>query len=222
METAVESIVPAKAEAEINSDDGQIVLIRPRVVENVGHVLGNMFQRIYHLIERTREGDVAMAADLDTSMRRLEAFLQLLMDYVSPVSLRVQDVSLADVVESVARQVGNAVGHPVTIESAVPADRLVLADAGRLARAFDLLRLRLCPQPGCEEAVRIEATTGMDALSLALVIRIPRGCLLEDSSESEIQWAVAEKLLEVHGGVLQQSSTVSGGVLWEIMLPLQY
>ena len=158
METAVESIVPAKAEAEINSDDGQIVLIRPRVVENVGHVLGNMFQRIYHLIERTREGDVAMAADLDTSMRRLEAFLQLLMDYVSPVSLRVQDVSLADVVESVARQVGNAVGHPVTIESAVPADRLVLADAGRLARAFDLLRLRLCPQPGCEGFSQYQGT----------------------------------------------------------------
>ena len=97
METAVESIVPAKAEAEVNSDDGQIVVIRPQVVENVGHVLGNMFQRIYHLVERTREGDVAMAADLDGSIRRLEAFLQLLMDYVSPLSLSVQGRVVGDV-----------------------------------------------------------------------------------------------------------------------------
>ena len=111
METAVEPIVPAKADDEVNSDDGQIVVIRPRVVENVGHVLGNMFQRIYHLVERTRGGDIVVAVDLDSNIRRLEAFLQLLMDYVSPLTLSVQDVPLDDVVQSVARQVGDAVGQ---------------------------------------------------------------------------------------------------------------
>ncbi len=221
METAVESNVPARAEDEVNSDDGQIVVIRPRVVENVGHVLGNMFQRIYHLVERTHEGDAAMAVDLNSSIRRLEGFLQLLMDYVSPMSLSVQEVPLGDVVESVALQVGDAVGHPVAIEGGVPADGRVLADAGRLARAFGLLGLRLRRQSECEEAVRVKATARTDARLLALVIMIPRGCVLDGSSESEIQWAVAEKLLEIHGGVLQDRSTVSGDVLWEIMLPLQ-
>ena len=221
VETAVESIVLAKAEDDLNSDDGQIVVIRPHVVENVGHVLGNMFQRIYHLVQRTREGDVAMAVDLDGNIRRLEGFLQLVMDYVSPLSLSMQDVSLGDVVQSLAQQVGDAVGHRVTIEGEVPADGRLLADAGRLARAFGLLCLRLRPQTGCEEAIRIKAAARTDARSLALVIMIPRGCISEPSSESEMQWAVAEKLLEIHGGVLQQSPTVSGGVLWEIMLPPQ-
>jgi hypothetical protein len=32
---------------------------------------------------------------------------------------------------------------------------------------------------------------------------------------------VAEKFLEVHGGSIQQQSTSTGEVLWEIVLPLQ-
>lgn len=221
MGTAVESSAVAKAESEISGDDGQIVVLQPHVVENAGHVLGNMFQRIYHLVERTHAGDVAMAVDLDSSIRRLEAFLQLLMDYVAPLSLSVQEVLSSDVVQSMAQQVDNAVGQPVTIEGEGPADGRLLVDAGRLARAFGLLRLRLRRQPGCEEAIRIKIARRTDVASLALTIVIPGGCVLESSSESEIQWAVAEKLLEIHGGMLEQSPTASGGVLWEIMLPLQ-
>ena len=63
-----------------DADDDRIVVVRPQVIDNVGHVLGNMFQRIYHLVERTREHDLVTAADLESSTRRLEDFLQLLMD----------------------------------------------------------------------------------------------------------------------------------------------
>jgi len=220
VETAVESIAPVKDEEEVNRDDGQIVLIRPRVVENVGHVLGNMFQRIYHLVERTREGDLGMGADLDSSIRRLEGFLQLLMDYVSPLSLSLEDVSAAEIAQSLARQVGDAIGRPVGIEGSVSADCRLLADAGRLARAFGLLRLQLRSDGEGDAVVRMKETTRTSVPSLTLEVMISRRCVLERSSEAEIQWSVAEKLLEIHGGMLQQSVAVSGDVLWEIMLPL--
>jgi hypothetical protein len=221
VETGVESIAPAKVADAFNGDDGQIVVVRPRVLENVGHVLGNMFQRIYHLVERRRDVDAVMAADLDSSIRRLEAFLQLLMDYVSPLPLSLENVSLADVAQSLARHLGDASGWPVTIQGSVPADAQLLGDPGRLIQAFGLLGLQLCPATGGNETIQIRATTKTGPRSLALVVMLPRACVLERSSEGEIQWSVAEKLLDIHGGVLQQSSTISGGVLWEIMLPLQ-
>lgn len=220
METAVESSAPAAPEEMSGGDDGQIVVVRPRVVDTVGHVLGNMFQRIYHLIDRTRQGDVAMGADLDSSIRRLESFLQLLMDYVSPLGLSLQDVSLGDVAESLAHQLGGAVGQALAVEGAGLGQGRLQVDAGRVTRAFDLLCSQLRPASG-PTAVQLTATAAGDTRSLTLVVKIPRGCLFERSSESEIRWAVAEKLLEMHGGMLQQSSTVSGDVLWEIMLPLQ-
>jgi hypothetical protein len=225
VDTVVESITPVNAELEPTSghvaDDGQIVVIRPQVVENVGHVLGNMFQRIYHLVERTRDGDVVMAADLESNLRRLEDFLQLFMDYVSPLSLTLQSVPLADVAQSLAQQIGDAVGGAVTIETAGPTDARLLVDAGRLARAFDLLRLQLCPEARSDEGIQLQTTARPGARLLTLEVTIPSGCLVGRSSASEIQWSVAEKLLEIHGGALQQSSTESGEVLWEIMLPLQ-
>ena len=90
VETAIGSTPGTEVEAEPqarDADDDRIVVVRPQVIDNVGHVLGNMFQRIYHLVERTRENDLVTAADLESSTRRLENFLQLLMDYVSPLSL---------------------------------------------------------------------------------------------------------------------------------------
>lgn len=220
METAVESSAPVAAEEMCSGDDGQIVVVRPRVVDTVGHVLGNMFQRIYHLVDRTREGDVAVGADLDGSIRRLESFLQLLMDYVSPLTLSVQEVTLADVAESLAQQLGAAAGHAVRVGSAGLAQGRLLADAGRVTRAFSLLCSQVRPAPA-PAAIHLTATAASATRSFTLVVSIPRGCLFERSSESEIRWAVAEKLLEMHGGMLQQSSTVSGETLWEIMLPLQ-
>jgi len=220
LETAVESSVPAAAEEPFSGDDGQIVVVRPRVVDTVGHVLGNMFQRIYHLVDRTREADLAAAGELDDSIRRLEGFLQLLMDYVSPLALSLQEVTVSDVADSLAHQLGDVVGQTVAIEAAGLAKAGLLVDPGRVTRAFGLLCAQLRPTSGAAR-VQLTATVASGPRALTLLVTVPGGCLFEGSSESEIRWAVAEKFLEMHGGMLQKSLTVTGDTLWEIMLPLQ-
>ena len=57
--------------------------------------------------------------------------------------------------------------------------------------------------------------------SLTLRAALSAAWVLAPSSESEMQWSVAEKLLEIQGGALQQKSVPSGEVLGEIVLPLQ-
>jgi signal transduction histidine kinase len=221
VETVAESVPSTQAEDVVTGDDGQIVVVRPRVLDDVGHVLGNMFQRIFHLVERTGDRDTVIAADLESSLRRLEAFLQLLMDYVSPLSLSLQPVSLSDVAQSLAQQISAASGRPVTLTGSVPADAQFLGDAGRLSQAFGLLALQLRAAAGGNEAIEIRAATNSPSRVLALAVSLPPACIVERSSECEIQWSLAEKLLDIHGGVLRQGSTRAGGVLWEIMLPLQ-
>ena len=49
VESAIESTGPSDAEAVFREtgtgDDDRIVVIRPQVIDNIGHVLGNMFQK---------------------------------------------------------------------------------------------------------------------------------------------------------------------------------
>jgi hypothetical protein len=203
------------------ADDGQIVVVRPRVLETVGHVLGNMFQRIYHLIERAREADGATATQLEGSARRLEDFLQLVIDYVSPLSLSLQRVSGNEIAQSLAGQLSDATGCPVSVEAKLAGDDELLVDPGRLARCFRLLASQLQHDASFGSPITLRAVARPGGRFLVLSLAVPGLCAAPRTSESEMRWSVAEKLLEINGGSLQQKSAASGEVLWEISLPFQ-
>ncbi len=201
--------------------DGQIVVVRAQVIENIGHVIGNLFQRVYHLIDRTREADASAAEQLHTGARRLETFLQLVIDYMSPLSLSMQYIAAPEVAQSLARGLSDTVGGSVKVDVKASLDGRLLVDPGRLARGFDLLAAQLQPNPRAGEGIELKALMHPAGRSLNLAVLIPPGFVSARTSEQEVQWAVAEKLIEIHGGALQQSSKPSGGILWEITLPLQ-
>jgi hypothetical protein len=202
-------------------EDGQIVVVRSRVVETVGHVLGNMFQRMYHLIDVSGETDAATATGLRGNARALEDFLQQVLDYFSPVSLVLQYISAADVAQGLARQLSDTLGCTVKVDAKLPAEGQLLADPGRLARAFSLLASRLRDTASTNQGVPIRVVGESHGRFVHLTVVVPAMLVSPESSESEVRWAVAEKLLETHGGSLRPHATSSGEVLWEIALPLQ-
>jgi hypothetical protein len=219
---ALRDIPPVGPSETERGDEGQIVIIRPRVVEDIGHVLGNLFQRIYHLISQARRGDNGAAADeLQAGTQRLEGFLQLVIDYVSPLYPALQHVAATDVAQSLARQISDATGCPVKIDARLSAEGQLLVDAGRLARSFGLLATQLRAGSGTDENVEVQAITRPAGRSLTLTVRMSHGQRSPRTTEAEIQWVVAQKFLETHGGTLEDRSTSSGEVLWEIVLPLQ-
>jgi hypothetical protein len=201
-------------------DEDRIVLVRPAVVEHVEHVFGNLFQRIYHLANQARQGDGAATDLLSGSITELEDFLQLVMDYFSPLPLTLQFVPAIEVAQSLAREISDAVGCPVRIDGRHCGGRL-LVDPGRLGRAFGLLTAQL-GQAGDDQAP-LEIHTGVrpSTRSIVLGMRLPLPLLSKRSPATQMQWTVAEKVLESHGGALTQGSAVPGEVLWEIVLPLQ-
>jgi len=201
--------------------DAQIVVVQAQVVENVGHVLGNLFQRLYHLIDLAGVADAEAGTELERSTRQLEDFLQLVMDYFSPLALALQYVPSAEVVQSLGRQMSDTVGCSVKIDARLSSESRVLVDPARLARGFALLAARLRPDAGHHEGLDLRLLGQAAGPSLTVTAILPQHLLLPRSTEAEIQWAVAEKLLETHGGSVHEKSTVSGEVLWEIALPLQ-
>lgn len=201
--------------------DAQIVVVRPQVVETVGHVLGNMFQRMYHLIEVAGAADAANAAALESGTRKLEDFLQLVIDYFSPVGLMLQELPATEVAQGLARQVSDSIGCSVRVDAKLPAESRLLGDPARLARSFSLLASRLRGDAGTQHAVTVRVVGETTGRSIRLTVTLPAGVVAADSSESEVRLAVAEKLLETHGGTLRQRALPTGEVLWEIALPLQ-
>ena len=201
-------------------DEDRIVLVRPAVVERVEHVFGNLFQRIYHLADQARQRDGAPVALLSVSIRELEDFLQLVMDYFSPLPLTLQFVPAIEVAQSLAREISEAVGCPVRIDGRHATGRL-LVDPGRLVRAFALLARQLGRGDSGQYTMEIHTAVRSSNRSIVLSMGVPAHLISRGSPAAEMQWTVAEKVFESHGGALTECSTASGGVTWEIVLPLQ-
>ena len=223
--TAIRDLADPVATESLEGDgqavsDAQIVAVRPQVVETVGHVLGNMFQRMYHLIEVAGTADAASATALESGTRKLEGFLQLVIDYFSPVTLALQHLPATEVAQGLARQVSDSIGCAVRVDAKLPAESRLLADPGRLARSFSLLASQL-RAAGSERAVTVRVVGETSGRSIRLTVMLPASVVAAESSESEVRWAVAEKLLETHGGSLRQRAMPTGEVQWEIALPLQ-
>jgi hypothetical protein len=199
----------------------QIVVVRPDVVENGGHIFGNLFQRMYHSIERVRDTDRGTAEELEGSTRQLEQCLQLLLDYVSPYEPAMQFVKALEVVRGLASQLADATGSEVTIGAKLSNDSTLLLDPGRLAKAFRLLATCLPLEDGRRTCVALTATIDSAASSLHMLLRAPGDPAPQRSSLWDLQWAVAERLLEIHGGSLAERAGAAGEVQWEVALPLQ-
>jgi hypothetical protein len=201
-------------------DDGQLVVVLPEVLETAGHVLGNLFQRLYHSIEQVRDSGSSFAEDLTATGRQLEECLQLLIDYVAPLPPSLQTVPAVDIVRSLARHLEDSLSRPVNLTGRLDPGIEVMVDVARVSRAFDLLAGRARgAAPGSIAAANLAAAAASGTLSLSVSLQA-HSPLARDSL-SELRWAVVEKLYEIHGGSICEEPGESGDIKWNILLPLQ-
>jgi hypothetical protein len=90
-----------------------------------------------------------------------------------------------------------------------------------LVRAFALLTSQLGQGGNGQAPLEIHTAVRPSSRSIVLTMRVPPDLLSQRSPATDMQWTVAEKILESHGGALTQGPPVSGEVSWEIVLPLQ-
>ena len=206
---------------EAAEDAGQLVVIQSRVVENADHVFGNLFQRLYYGVAKVGDHDPELAAELGDSARQVESALQLLLDYVAPFAPSLERFVVADLARSLAQRIEAASALRVTL--ALPGESAaalqVMVDPGRLGRAFDLMASGLGSDAAAGAARR--ATVGIDAAAATAVVwlRMPSAAIAARTSIGELRWAVAAKLVEIHGGSLEEEAGREGEVLWRVSLP---
>src|SRR5258706_3553805 len=84
--------------------DERLVAVRPDVLSDVEHAVGNLLQRMHHAARMARTGSGAPDERLQTALDDLERLLELLFDYVSPVEMQVRAIDAERVAESLAAQ----------------------------------------------------------------------------------------------------------------------
>lgn len=197
-------------------EPGHLVVVRTGVVENADHVFGNLFQRLYAGVGRLQALEPVEGELLASSVRELEEALQLVLDYVAPFPPVFERFSVGEVAESLAQRLKGIAGLPVAMMVEVAAGSGVLADPSRLGRAFDLLAMRF-GECAAGQAAEVSFEIGRDAILARLQCPPPAGATR--SSIGDLRWAVAEKLIELHGGSLEMMERDGGGLLWTISLP---
>jgi hypothetical protein len=201
-------------------NDPRLLVVQPAVMESADHVFGNLFQRLYHAVDRMRGFDAASAEEFGQSTRQLEDCVQLLMDYVSPYEPALQEIEVREVVTSLVQQLTERTGSEVAVNGDGDSDGRLLVDAGRLSRAFRLLAGQL---PGdLAPPARIGLSVHVDEKDALVEVALEVADLAETrrSSASELQWAVAERLFDIHGGALREQPASSGELHWKLVLPL--
>lgn len=194
-----------------------LVVVRPEVVETADHVLGNLFQRLYHGVERVRRIDAALAQEFSATVLGIEENLQLLLDYIAPFPPATSRIPAIEVVESIVRNLAPE-SEGALVALGAPLDGVsVSVDPGRASRAFSLLTQQLQQESQIDGCTRVAAARA-DRL-LVVTLRFPAGRVIARSSAGELRWAVAEKLLELHGGALNTTEQDSGEIEWRISLP---
>jgi len=207
----MEPLRPAERE-----EPGQLVVVRAAVVENADHVFGNLFQRIYASVGRVQELDPQEGLLLQASVREVEEALQLVLDYVAPLPPAFERFNLGEIVQSLTQRLEATAGLSFSARDELPVATVVFADPGRLGRAFDLMVQRCAFEArGTQGTIAVEI--GSESASIQLCL--PAAAVGVGSSIDDLRWAVAEKMLEVNGGALEQTSDARGDVSWKITLP---
>jgi len=196
--------------------DQHIVALRADVLNDAEHALGNLFQRMYHVTRVAREGLGPYADRMTDSLQDLERLLQLVFDYISPVSVDVRPVDAARVVETLAAHVR---AHAVTVQTSACPPLEVLADARTLARSFQLLALAFEQELGAASAVAIEVLPGEAREFVTFLMQVVGASHSGHQTQAGLAWEVAGRLVELQGGEVARTMGV-GGCTCTVTLPM--
>ena len=194
-----------------------IVALRPDVLNDAEHALGNLFQRMYHVTRVARDGLGPYADRMSDTLQHLEKLLQLVFDYVSPVEIEIRPVDAARVVESLASHVRQRAAG--TIETPGCPSTQVFADTRRLGRSFQLLTLAFQHEFSSASEITIEVVPEGRRECVDFLIHIVGVPGSVQDTQAALAWEVAARLIELQGGELAR--TMEGeGCTCTVVLPM--
>jgi signal transduction histidine kinase len=222
----------AVGRAKERADVGTAVFVHDRVLREISHELGNFFHKLYYWSDYLRErpvesGDSTAVQMLERTIRNLEEFLKVSLDYFRPTPLSLVRMKVSDLIEGVLFQVRTHLnGTPVAVDTSSDWEgEAVMVDPGQLSRAFAVAIQHLVKQVGPDTKVRVmfvrSAHEGCAGVEVRIALAEPgTGSPLFGSSKAGVEWALAERLVTLHGGELVERPDEAQQKHLSVFLPL--
>lgn len=218
---------PAGTEAA--SPAGRLMRIDEAVVHDLSHELGNYFHKLYYWTDCIRTGatdlgpDTSPADALDETMRRLQGFLNLALEYFQPVDLATVDMTVGDVggaLDALLR--GENPDARVSLRCAEEVrDARVRIDPPRLSAGLRIVARLLGGGPGSSLDASLDASAAKsDRIEIVVAASGGTPDAAARRAQRVVEWAVAGRMLELHGGELATNEGRSGSTSCVLTLPL--
>lgn len=214
-------------------EDGQVVLIQEKVLAEIHHELGNLFHKLYYWSDFLKERPSRQSTDstaaqmLERTIKNLEDFLKVSLEYFHPQQLSFIRMAVPELVHGLLCQVrANLNGTRISVaEGTEWQGGEVLIDPGHLSQAFEVAVRHLTMLVGPESSLRIaiERSVRRDASGLEVTFQLDgfnEASPLFRTSEAGVEWALAQKLVALHGGELVERAQERGEKNLVLFLPL--
>jgi signal transduction histidine kinase len=225
---------PRAARPPVTQTDAVPVLVEEKVLAEIAHELGNFFHKLYYWSDYLKEhaprktpADSTAAQMMERTIKNLEDFLKLSLDYFHPLQLSFIRMRVEEVVQALLGQVRAQLnGTPATVaqDGEWAADE-ILVDPSHLSRAFEVTLRHMTKQVGAGSAACIAVARSFrgDSPGVELSFHLERASEsspLFRTSDAGVEWAVAQKVVTLHGGELQERTRGPGEKSLVMFLPL--
>jgi len=213
--------------------NSSLVPVQEKVIAEIGHELGNFFHKLYYWSDFLQDKPARQSADatavqmLERTIRNLEEFLKVSLEYFHPTQLACMRMGAVELVDALLVQLRAQLnGTPVSIADAGDwRDGGIMVDPGRFSQALGVAVRQLVDQIGGEStlaiAIRRASRDGHPGLEVDLRLNRPSEApALLQTGAAGMAWAVAEKIVMLHGGELLQSTIDPEAKSLTLFLPL--
>jgi signal transduction histidine kinase len=216
-------------------DHGTAVLVQEKVLAEITHELGNFFHKLYYWSDYLKERPARKSADstatqmLERTIKNLEDFLKVSLDYFHPTQLSFTRMAVREFVDGLLLQLRSQLnGTPVTVTEAAGwgsnGDELSV-DLGHLSYAFEVALRHLVKQVGSDSTVTVsvDRRAGRHDAGVEVTFRLRQpneASPLFRTAEAGVEWAVAQKFVALHGGELVERSEGPGEKRLVLFLPV--
>lgn len=230
-----QALAPRTGCAPASRDESAaVVLVQEKVLAEISHELGNFFHKLYYWSEYLRDAPARQSVDstagemLERTIRNLEDFLKMSLGYFRPVHLSVVRMGAAEVVEGMLFQARARLnGTPLTVAQESDWRRAeILVDPGQISLAFEIVMRHLTTQIGPESQLGVGFGLGSRRDGPGLEARFRLQAPSEPpplfrTAEAGVEWAVAERIVALHGGELVMQADDHREKTLIVFLPLR-
>jgi signal transduction histidine kinase len=225
---------PGPSSGEPRPEQGSLVVVQERVLAEISHELGNFFHKLYYWSdyiksggEGSKRGDSTAGHMLERTITNLEEFLKVAIEYFHPITLNFTKVPVGDLLDGFLTHLGAHLnGNEVRVfrdEIGEPAT--ILVDPTRISQAFRIALHNVHEDLKSGGALEVGLGRGSRRDFPGLEVRLAVEPKVQPSplargAEAGVEWAVAQKLIELHGGEIEEQYDSSGRRVIVIFLPL--